>query len=146
MWKKQDDERLKKVAEEESIYDFKRTSSIVSASDEAQEQKTLNDMFPSYNVLDKESGEGAVVPGNQSPDQQSSVLRDSELSPEELHQVCSLHLAIFGDTFKERVFQDHHQPPIETYQLASCLVHSLQNSPGNFLSLHCTQIIIVIDT
>lgn len=138
MWKTQHDEKLKKTAEEESIYDFKKTSSIISASDEAKEQKTLNDMFPSYNVMDKESDEGAVVAGDRSPDQQSLVLGDSELSLEELHQVCSLHLAIFGDMSKERVFQDHHQPPLETYQLASYLVHSLQNPPGNFfvIALH----------
>lgn len=130
LWKKYDDKKQKKTAEEKSIYDFKKTTCIISASDEAQEQKAINDMFPSYNVMDEESEESSVVAGDQSPDQKSL---DSELfSPEELHQISSLHLAIFSDISEERVFQGHHQPPLETYQLVSYLVHSLQNLPGKF--------------
>lgn len=145
MWRVKDNERRKEAAEEDSIYLFKSKTHQISNSDEAQEQEALNNMFPSYNVVGGEGDtEFSVDATGQLVDHESQTLThfSEHFSPEELYKVCSLHLAIFGHESREKVSQGLHQPPLDTYHIASYLVNCLKNLPGIlkflFLMDHCS--------
>ena len=133
IWRKGDDERRKKAAEKDSIYLFKSKTHQIFCSDEVHEQEVLNNLFPSYDVCNDASivEESSVDVSDQEMEQHSPVQTHTEsFSPEELYQICCLHLTIFSKEFKEKDFQTFHQPSLETYHLASYIVHSLRNLPG----------------
>lgn len=131
IWRKEDEERRKKTAEEDSLYLFKAKIHHIH-SDEVQEQEALKNIFPLYDVIrDKESNDDSSM--DEHKDGVSLSLTDSSesLSPEELYQICGLHLSLFGNASIESTVQVLYQPPLDAYHLASYLVHCLQNLPGN---------------
>ena len=123
-------QQRKRTAEENSLYTFKIKTHHISSADTAEEKYEVENIFPSFNVVDNE-GSCEDTSGSK-VEQISSVLTTSSVtfSPEELHQICSLHISIFYNSSKGLVFRSLPQPPLETYYLASYLASHVQNLPG----------------
>ena len=118
IWRKEDDARRKKAAEEDSLYIFKAKTHHILSSELDEAQKLEAEIFPLYD------GEDAT---DQHQDDKSPEHLES-FSVEDLYHVCKLHLSLFGIESQDRALE--HQPPLETYHVASYLVHCLQTLPG----------------
>jgi hypothetical protein len=125
IWRKDEDERRRKAAQEDNLYIFKaRTNPIPSCElDEAHELEA--EAFPLYKFSD---GDNAT---DQPREDQSSIYTEplESLSPNDVYHMCKLHLSLFGSESQERLLE--HQPPLEIYHIASYLIHCLQTLPGD---------------
>ena len=135
LWKEDDAQQRKRASEENNLYTFKIKTHHISSANTAEERDEIEKTFPSFNVDDNEGS--CMDTSSSEMDQISSVLTTSSeaFSPEELHQICSLHISIFCNSSEGSVFQSLPQPPLETYYLASYLACHVQNLPGK-LSLN----------
>ena len=122
IWRKEDDARRKRAAEEDSLYIFKAKTHYILASELDNTRELEAETFPLYKLID---GEGTT---DQRQDEKSPETLES-FSLTDLYQVCKLHLSLFGSEPQDRALE--FQPPVETYHVASYLVHCLQTLPGN---------------
>ena len=137
VWRKGENERKEKAAEQDSIYRFKTKH---FSSDEIHEKEVLSNLFPSYDVCNDESNieETFADASDQKVDQDLTLSTHAwSFSPEELYQICCLHITMFS---KEKKLQCSHQPSLDNYQLASYMVHSLQNLPGSCVDVDTSPI------
>lgn len=121
IWKKDEDER-REAAEEDNLYIFKAgTNHIPSYESDDFEAET----FPFYRLAD-----GDDV-SDQPQEAQSSIYTKhlEPLSQNDVYHICKLHLSLYGSESQERLLE--YQPPLETYHVASYMIHCLQTLPGD---------------
>ena len=124
IWRKDEDEKRRKAAEEENLYTFKARTIHLPSYELHEAHEFEAEVFPlhKYKFTD---GEDAT---DQHRDDQSSIYAEP-LSLNDLYHICKLHLSLFGSGSQKSALE--YQPPLETYHVASYLVHCLQTLPGN---------------
>lgn len=116
IWRKDEDERKGKEAEEDNLYIFKAKANRIPLY-EYESLEIEAEVFPLYKLTDVAERQ----------DNHTS-LHTEHLESLSLNDLYKLHLSLFDSESQERILE--YQPPLDAYHVASYLVHCLQTLPG----------------
>lgn len=138
LWLQCEEKERERAREEESLYRFKTKTHKIAESEDTIEEVQLRTLFPSFekDFADTEENEELSSIYVNNPQQPPSSVDPQQyyvqFTPQEMEQICSLHMWTCGKWYGASYDSPEVKPPLqEAYYLARDVSRMAGSLPGN---------------